>query len=131
MKTLHLNLIKKWFDMIFSGVKEEEYRDITPYWCSKFLLVICPITEKFVHYPRSWWTKQLWLSNHNIDEVVNNLESGLFKYKEFDTITFSNGMTPPVPRFEIKFSGIEIKEGKPEWGAIEGKKYFTLTYEWN
>jgi hypothetical protein len=28
---LHLNLIKKWFDII-GEVKLEEYREITPYW---------------------------------------------------------------------------------------------------
>jgi hypothetical protein len=28
-KTLHLNLKKKWFDMILSGEKKAEYRNIT------------------------------------------------------------------------------------------------------
>lgn len=32
MKVLHLTLEKKWFDMIASGVKKEEYRQIKPYW---------------------------------------------------------------------------------------------------
>ena len=30
--TLHLTLKKQWFDMIASGVKKEEYREIKPYW---------------------------------------------------------------------------------------------------
>ena len=29
---LHLVLKGKWFDMISSGEKKEEYRDTTPYW---------------------------------------------------------------------------------------------------
>lgn len=29
---LHLNLKKKWFDMILFGEKKEEYREITDYW---------------------------------------------------------------------------------------------------
>lgn len=29
---LHLPLKRKWFDMIASGKKREEYRDHTPYW---------------------------------------------------------------------------------------------------
>jgi hypothetical protein len=29
---LHLNVKKKWFDMIKSGEKKEEYRDISAYW---------------------------------------------------------------------------------------------------
>lgn len=36
MKTLHLILKKKWFDMIKSGEKKEEYRDFTKHWCSRF-----------------------------------------------------------------------------------------------
>jgi len=32
MKVLHLTLKKKWFDMIASGEKREEYREIKPYW---------------------------------------------------------------------------------------------------
>ena len=41
---LHLTLKKKWFDMILSGEKKEEYREIKPYWTSRLKLdfrVIC------------------------------------------------------------------------------------------
>ncbi len=30
--TLHLNLEQNWFDMIASGEKKEEYRELTDYW---------------------------------------------------------------------------------------------------
>lgn len=29
---LHLTLKKNWFDLILSGEKKEEYREIKPYW---------------------------------------------------------------------------------------------------
>lgn len=32
MKILNLTLKKKWFDMILSGEKKEEYREMKPYW---------------------------------------------------------------------------------------------------
>ena len=32
MTILHLTLNRKWFDMIASGKKREEYREIKPYW---------------------------------------------------------------------------------------------------
>lgn len=35
MKILHLTLKKKWFDMILSGEKKEEYREIKPYWITR------------------------------------------------------------------------------------------------
>ncbi len=30
--TIHLNLHKTWFDMVLSGQKKEEYRELTDYW---------------------------------------------------------------------------------------------------
>ena len=36
MKTLTLAIKKKWFDMIASGVKLEKYREIKPYYQSRF-----------------------------------------------------------------------------------------------
>lgn len=32
MRILHLTLKKQWFDMIASGEKREEYREVKPYW---------------------------------------------------------------------------------------------------
>jgi len=37
MKTLHLNLLKKWFDQILAGTKKIESRDIKPYWTKRLL----------------------------------------------------------------------------------------------
>ena len=33
---LTLPIKKKWFDMILSGEKKEEYREIKPYWFIRF-----------------------------------------------------------------------------------------------
>ncbi len=33
---LTLPIKKKWYDMILSGAKREEYRDITPYYQKRF-----------------------------------------------------------------------------------------------
>jgi hypothetical protein len=49
MKTLHLNLKKKWFDMIASGEKKEEYREIKPYW-DKRLVIENFNGDKFKHF---------------------------------------------------------------------------------
>lgn len=34
-KKMVLTLKKKWFDLILSGVKTEEYREIKPYWTTR------------------------------------------------------------------------------------------------
>jgi len=112
MKTLHLNLKKEWFDLILSGEKKEEYREIKN-----------SMISKFINWQRSGCTRDYFTATLQKDCDINAFES---RIKEYDTVTFSNGMTPPVPRFEIEFKGIEIKEGRPEWGAEKGKKYFVI-----
>lgn len=37
MKILHLTLKKKWFDMILSGKKKEEYREAKSYWATRLM----------------------------------------------------------------------------------------------
>lgn len=37
MKILHLTLKKKWFDMILSGEKKEEYREGKNYWQNRLV----------------------------------------------------------------------------------------------
>jgi len=36
-RVLYLTLKKKWFDMIVSGEKKEEYREMKPYWHKRLL----------------------------------------------------------------------------------------------
>jgi len=36
-RILHLTLKKRWFDLISSGVKKEEYRELKPYWHKRLL----------------------------------------------------------------------------------------------
>ncbi len=94
MKTLHLNLKRKWFDMILSGEKTEEYRDMSDYWDIRLGM------SELLEYP----------------ELTHN----------FKTVTFSNGYAKKRPQFVIELKRIIIGEGKPEWGAELGKKYFIL-----
>ncbi len=37
MRILHLTLNKKWFDMIVSDIKKEEYREMKPYWETRLI----------------------------------------------------------------------------------------------
>jgi hypothetical protein len=90
-ETLHLVLKRRWFDMILSGDKKEEYREI------------------FSH-----WTKRLTVKGSDLI------------FKNFNTVTFTNGYRPNSPRFTIECKGIEIRTGKPEWGAEPGKQYFVI-----
>lgn len=112
MKTLTLSLKKKWFDMIASGEKTEEYREITPYWQKRLLRcgnacggycvlmgeIICPMCR-------------------------------YLKYTDFDTVVFTLGYPRKDDisrRLEFKVSDISIDCGKPEWGAEPDKNYFVI-----
>lgn len=98
MKILHLTLRKKWFDMIASGEKKEEYREIKPSMISKF-------------------------SSHS--KEYNNWHERL---KEFDYVHFYNGWacSQKYPNFKIEFKGIRMDEGREEWGAEPGNMYFVI-----
>ena len=50
MKILYLPLKKKWYEMIESGVKPEEYRDIKPYWCKRLYKNGDMTTQEFNPY---------------------------------------------------------------------------------
>jgi hypothetical protein len=99
MKTLNLTLKKKWFDMISSGEKKEEYREIKEYWEKRLI--------------------------SNFNELEEN-GGGLVFYNDFDQIQFRNGYAKNAPTMTVECKGIEIGEGKPEWGAEIGKKYFVI-----
>jgi len=112
MKTLHLNLKKKWFDMILSGEKKQEYREIKKYWINRLLNLI-------------WHNSSCPL----LPELCNDydvLSAYLLSFKKFDTITFSNGFTKNRRQFEIKLDNIIVRDGISEWGAENNIKYFVL-----
>ena len=73
MKILHLTLKKKWFDMIASGEKKQEYREIKPYWSKRLIdkkydvilfrngyhkdapKLLIPLTRIWIGYGKTKW----------------------------------------------------------------------------
>ena len=98
MKTLDLPLKSKWYDMIESEEKPEEYREIKPYWSKR--ICGCIFTTKSM------------------------CEKDKCTYcKEITHIRFRYGYTKRTMLFELK--SIKIGIGNPEWGAPE-KNVFIL-----
>lgn len=87
METLHLTLKKKWFDMILSGEKKEEYREMKDYWVNRFC-------------------------NHDIDRDFLHLALSPCK---FDVVLFSNGYAKNRPQVLVELLSIETGNAKPEW----------------
>lgn len=101
MKILHLPLKKKWYEMIESGIKTEEYREIKPYWSKRF----------FKNFPVTW---RMALNIGMISKNYAHLYGKEF-YPEHTHIKFSYGYTKRTMTFELE--KITIGKGKPEWGA--------------
>lgn len=108
MRTLTLSLKKKWFDMIASGEKKEEYREISPYWIKRLLQCgfLC-----------------------SVNCVLMGEACRYLKYTSFDTAVFTLGYPKKddmTRRIAFKIEDIEISEGKEEWGAEAGTVYFVI-----
>jgi len=109
--------------MILSGEKKEEYRDIKLHWARQLLFRIYGPPNFNQHYQWAW----INLIDGDYEcQGWNIATGGAPIFKEFDTITFSNGYSKDRDSFVIELKDIEIKEGNPKWGAVPGEKYFCL-----
>ncbi len=110
MRILHLTLKKKWFDMIASGEKKEEYRELKPY----FIRLLFDWKE-VAGFPESF-----------LDSLLEEKYPMFFFSKKYNRVKFRNGYISDSPTVILKYEGIRMGEGKPEWGAEPGKKYLII-----
>ena len=121
VRTLYLPLKKKWFDMIKSGVKKEEYRAIKPHYISRFF--DCDERE----LDSSW---SCLAAFPNTTKMVNDYLTT--KMKRFDRVVFTLGYPKADDkerRLEFKNPRIRIGTGKKEWGADILVNYFVISWE--
>lgn len=97
---LVLPIKKRWFDMIKSGEKKEEYREIKPYW-----------TKRFENY-------------YEIAKLNIELECPNFK-EIYYRVVFRNGYGNNAPQMTCVCK-LRVGQGKEEWGAEKGKEYYVL-----
>lgn len=106
MKTLHLSLKKEFYNLIESGVKTEEYREIKPYW-----------VQRLTRYGNDTLNGRLYAEfmSSSPEVLKYNIEQGLMCFTDYTHVKFSYGYTKRTMTFEIE--SIRIGKGKPEWGA--------------
>lgn len=97
MKTLRLTVKKQWFDMLLSGEKKEEYREIKEFWSIRF----------FPNY--------LGKNCSRIPE--DGEEYGEYELRNYDLVEFTNGYGKDKPAVTFECKGIKIGQGNAEWGA--------------
>lgn len=111
MKILDLVLKGKWYDMIASGEKREEYREIKPYW-EKRLLDYKGLSDYYQKNRYELSVKRLFFPHRPLIENV----CGAFP-RGYTHVRFHRGYTNTTMLF--KCEGILIGKGNPTWGAPE------------
>lgn len=109
-KILNLVVTKRWFDMIASGEKTEEYREIKGFWLNRLLLIKDEEGEKF---------RKFHVRNYNailIDAIIikQGIDIGTLKVAPFTHVLFRNGYHKDSPQIEKEIENITI--GKPKRG---------------
>lgn len=109
-KILNLVITKKWFDMIKSGEKTEEYREIKSFWLNRLLLIKKEDGEKY----RKFHVRKF--DGILIDDITikQGIENGTLKVAPFTHVLFRNGYHKYSPRIEKEIKTITF--GKPKKG---------------
>lgn len=120
-KVLHLTLKKKWFDMILSGEKKEEYREIKKYWFKR--LVYQP--ELVFKYCTGYDLEEDLFLNEGLDHIARNKVS-MVGFMPFYAICFRHGYAKDAREILVKCKGIQIGFGMLTWGAEKDTNYFII-----
>ena len=124
---LRLPLKKQWFDMTKTGIKPEDYREVNHYWCRRILEVDEETGSDVWHE----LITDLANPDKRHEDVYQCLSFFGVRFKKFDF----NVMTLGYPKatdsdriMKLEHKGIEIRTGKPEWGAVPDKLYFVIMH---
>lgn len=101
MKILDLVLKHQWYDMIDSGEKKEEYREIKPFWDNKFSC-----------------------QSHGLCDLYKNCKQitlGIGKCEKYTHVKFHRGYTNTTMTFELE--SIKVGIGNPQWGAPDNEVF--------
>lgn len=104
-KTLTLNLKAKWYNLIESGEKKEEYRLTKDFWVKRL--------AKSVESYKTQIESRESVINDGLDnsDFITEIES-----KPFTKIRFVYGYQPNH-YMEFKFDSLYVGVGNKEWGA--------------
>ena len=112
-KTLHLVLKRKWWDMIASREKKEEYREVCHYWAIRLL------DNKY-----RWYSLNTDYPKDFIDWLCFGLAHNDIAFRSYENVCFHLGYTNTTMIFRIEYFMLSM--GKEEWGAEPNKYYFVI-----
>ena len=115
-KTLHLVLKRKWWDMIASGEKKEEYRDVNHYWAIRLL-----------DRQYRWYSQNIDYPNDFIDWLCFRLAHNDIAFRSYENVCFHLGYTNNTMTFEITSMNVMYGDVcKQDWGAEPNRYYFVI-----
>lgn len=109
-KILTLTVSKQWFDIIADEKKDEEYREIKPYWVARLFQNNSNIVD--VRYLASGFAGRT-------DLLKKYIGAQRIVLKQYTHVLFINGYRKDSPRIEKEIESITI--GKPKEGLCPGK----------
>lgn len=114
-------LKRRWYDLLESGEKPEEYREITPYWIKRlFYNQVYKPRHKFkINDGEAAFFAQV------PSALAQAIESRLLVPKA-GTAVFYLGYAKNRPQFARQILSITVGTGHPEWGATPGKEYLVI-----
>ena len=119
---LKLVVSKQWFDMILSGEKIEEYREIKPYWVARLFQDNSNIID--VRYLASGLAGRT-------DLLKKYIDAQRIVLKQYTHVLFINGYRKDSPRIEKEIESITI--GKPKKGLCPDKwldtEFFVIKFK--
>ena len=113
---LILPIKKKWFDMILSGEKEEEYRDIKEYYETRFQNLFGALTVHSV---------SVFSDNEEYELLQGESVIKQIRKDSVQEAIFRNGYSKNSKAIKARCR-LRIGKGRPEWGAEPDKQYYIL-----
>lgn len=126
---LVLPIKKKWYDMLLSGEKKEEYRELKPYYTKRFLTAVQEYQIQKLNNGEC--EAKAWIECVEQDlGSSKNINSDYFidcvrKHSLKMYVIIKNGYRKDSPSFASMVE-LTIGEGKPEWGAVPNEEYYVL-----
>lgn len=125
-KVLVLPLKEKWYRMIESGIKTEEYRELTPYWCNRILydypLGIDGYWNSVLGNSEYFNKEHPYVTLHHL--LIDNYGTRGYTHVEFTLGYPKKGDTSR--RMVKEIDSIKVGKGNTEWGAPEDKEVFII-----
>ena len=119
-KILNLVVANKWFDMIASGEKNEEYRAIKSYWINRLIEAKYEGSDEYrrvTMYPEF----DIFISNSKFKELLENKTA---RFIHFTHVRFFKGYSKNRQSIEKEIKNISIGKAKKglcpdEWVGVE------------